>query len=117
MLLPYPPTVNHYFQRNRDGSVRIGQPGLAFRQEVAYRCRQERIKPLTGRLVVEVDVFPPDRRKRDLDNVLKALLDALKHGGAYEDDSQIDRLVVNRILPVTGKVGAVEVRIALLAAS
>ena len=41
-------------------------------------------------------VCPPDHRRRDLDNVQKALLDALAKGGAYRDDSQIDRLQVER---------------------
>ncbi len=50
------------------------------------------VRPLVGRLAVEVEVFPPDNRRRDVDNVIKALLDALQHGGAYLDDSQIVRL-------------------------
>jgi hypothetical protein len=29
------------------------------------------------------DLAPPDRRRRDIDNVQKPLLDALQHGGAY----------------------------------
>ena len=59
----------------------------------------------TGRLAVRVTVCPPDHRRRDIDNVQKALLDALAKGGAYRDDSQIDRLEVERG-PVTpgGKV-------------
>ena len=32
----------------------------------------------------------------NLDNIAKALLDALEHGGIYEDDSQIDRLEIVR---------------------
>jgi crossover junction endodeoxyribonuclease RusA len=43
-----------------------------------------------------MDAFPPDRRRRDLDNLLKPTLDALQHGGVYEDDSQVDLLVVRR---------------------
>ncbi|MBU0741506.1 RusA family crossover junction endodeoxyribonuclease, partial [bacterium] len=34
----------------------------------------------------------PDRQRRDIDNVQKALLDALQHGGLYTDDSQIKKL-------------------------
>lgn len=33
-----------------------------------------------------VTVYVPDRRRRDPDNVLKALLDALDKSGAIEDD-------------------------------
>ena len=47
------------------------------------------IEPLTGPLAVDVEVFPPDNRRRDLDNCLKSLLDALEKAGAYHDDSQI----------------------------
>jgi crossover junction endodeoxyribonuclease RusA len=38
----------------------------------------------------------PDRYRRDLDNVCKAMLDALGHAGVYQDDSQIDRLEIVR---------------------
>lgn len=41
-------------------------------------------------------MFPPDRRRRDLDNCLKSLLDALQHGGAYYDDSQIVDLSIKK---------------------
>lgn len=112
MILPYPPTVNHYWKRNRNGTLRVGERGVAFRLEVALRCRQERVKRLTGRLCVEIDVFPPDNRRRDLDNVLKATLDALQHAGAYEDDSQIDVLVVRRRIKTKG--GELHVRLDLL---
>mgnify|MGYP000985260285 FL=1 len=49
---------------------------------------------------------PPDRRRRDLDNLLKPLLDALS-GYAYRDDSQIDRLEIVRCRSVED--GSVEV--------
>ena len=38
---------------------------------------------------MSVDAYPPDKRRRDLDNIQKSLWDALQHGGAYRDDSQI----------------------------
>ncbi len=41
-------------------------------------------------------VYPPDRRARDLDNLGKALLDALTKAGVYGDDSQIDHLTFAR---------------------
>jgi crossover junction endodeoxyribonuclease RusA len=53
-------------------------------------------KRFEGRLSVTVDIYPPDRRKRDLDNVLKALFDGITHAGVWEDDSQIDELHVYR---------------------
>ena len=58
-----------------------------------------------SRLKVEVKMFPPDRKRRDLDNVWKALLDAMQHAGLYDDDEQIDDLrIVRRGVVKHGKV-------------
>ena len=55
--------------------------------------------PLDGKLAVRVVAVAPDRRKRDLDNLLKATLDALTHAKVWHDDGQIDRLEVERAGP------------------
>jgi crossover junction endodeoxyribonuclease RusA len=93
--LPYPPSVNHYWRRVGHRTL-ISKEGRLFRKRVltmlSVHCRE----PLAGRLHVRVLVYPPDRRRRDLDNIIKALLDALEHGGVYENDSQIDRLTIER---------------------
>ena len=60
-----------------------------------------------GPLRVEIEAFPPDKRKRDLDNILKSLLDSLTHAGVWEDDSQIEDL---RIYKAT-IAGMVKVRV------
>lgn len=51
---------------------------------------------MAGPIDVRVKLVMPDRRRRDIANVLKALCDAMQYGGAYEDDSQIDRLLIER---------------------
>ena len=58
--------------------------------------------PMDGRISVRVDAAPPDRRVRDLDNISKALLDALTHAGVWRDDSQIDDLRIVRCDPERG---------------
>jgi crossover junction endodeoxyribonuclease RusA len=94
--LPYPPSVNHYWQRNRNGSMRIGAEGLAYRKEVFVACHNARVRKMKGRLYIEVIACPPDARRRDLDNLWKAILDALQHVGVIEDDNQFDRLEIRR---------------------
>jgi crossover junction endodeoxyribonuclease RusA len=51
---------------------------------------------------VEIDVFPPDKRVRDLDNILKPLLDAMTAAGCWHDDSQVANLRVTRRGVVSG---------------
>jgi crossover junction endodeoxyribonuclease RusA len=43
---------------------------------------------------VEIILYPPDARRRDIDNYNKALFDALTHAGIWEDDSQVQRMLV-----------------------
>jgi len=93
--LPYPPSVNHYW-RHVGPRVLVSREGRAYRSKVGAILARRRVRPLVGSLAIEIDVHPPDRRRRDLDNLLKSLLDALAQGGAYEDDSQIDRLLLIR---------------------
>jgi crossover junction endodeoxyribonuclease RusA len=93
--LPYPPTVNTYW-RNLSDRTLISRKGRLYRKEVAAILMMHRARPMLGALVLWIKVYPPDRRKRDLDNILKALLDALQHGGAFENDNQIADLHVSR---------------------
>lgn len=106
--LPYPPSVNHYWRRVGARTL-ISRGGRAFRASVCSILAGRRVRPMKGPLAIAIDVHPPDRRRRDLDNIQKALLDALAHGGAYHDDSQIARLTVVRRAVVPG--GKVRVRL------
>ena len=76
--------------------------GRRFRRDVIAILAAMGVQPLAGRLFVRVDVYPPDRRRRDLDNVQKALFDALEHGGAYGDDSQIVKIALEKHEPTDG---------------
>jgi crossover junction endodeoxyribonuclease RusA len=73
----------------------ISKSGREYREVVVRACRAIQGK-MTGRLFVTVDLFPPDRRIRDIDNFNKSLLDALTHAGVWDDDSQIDALHIYR---------------------
>lgn len=97
LQLPWPPTVNTYWRRVGPKTL-ISRRGREYRQIAQDQAWQHdrRRWPLEGRLLVKVIACPPDRRRRDLDNILKALLDVLGHIGLYRDDSQIDRLEVTR---------------------
>ena len=107
--LPFPPTTNTYW-RHVGPRVLISREGRTFRANVCALLaggNGPRKPPAGGRIALAMDAFPPDRRRRDLDNLQKPTLDALQHAGVYEDDSQIDLLVTRRREVVPG--GRVEI--------
>lgn len=105
ITLPYPPSANHYW-RHVGNRTLISSTGRQYKLNVAAECLQRGWRPTTARVSVTIYAAPPDRRRRDLDNLLKPLLDSLK-GYAYRDDSQIDRLEIVRCRVVDG--GSVDV--------
>jgi len=91
--LPYPPSVNRYWRRVGNKTL-ISKEGRAYKARVTTIMQACNIEQMEGHLAVCVALYPPDRRRRDIDNTMKALLDAMGNGGAYEDDSQIKKLTI-----------------------
>lgn len=112
MWLPFPPSVNHYWEsravnlgrpKGREamfnkGKERfkidryIGERGRAFRQAVHEYCLVKNIRArFVGPVEAQIDYLPPTKATYDQDNYSKALLDALTHAGIWDDDSQVIR--------------------------
>lgn len=90
--LPYPPSVNQYWRR-------VGNKTILSAKARQYRLDVEAVMRASGvvegfaeDIAVTITFYPPDNRRRDLDNLPKGLLDALCHAGIYLDDSQVRRL-------------------------
>ena len=97
LTIPWPPSVNSVWRQYK-GRILLSEVGKRYRSEVIARCILERLchSPLSGPLRLEINAYVPDRRKRDIDNILKAPLDALTHANIWEDDSQINELFVRK---------------------
>ena len=52
--------------------------------------------PMEGRIKVALHLYPPSKRRTDIDNYAKACLDVLVKCNILHDDSQIDMLHVER---------------------
>jgi crossover junction endodeoxyribonuclease RusA len=94
ITLPWPPTVNTYYSVVKGRKI-LSKKGREYRLAVLRALIITRFpvgEPLHGDLDIEMYLFPPDARKRDIDNYLKAPLDALTKAGLWGDDSQIKRL-------------------------
>ena len=100
--LPWPPTVNTYYTVVKGRKI-LSKKGRAFKADCKYFI-PKLPDPIKGELSVLVEVCMPDKRRRDLDNLLKPILDALGDYGVYEDDSQIVDLQIKK---VDGKKGEV----------
>jgi crossover junction endodeoxyribonuclease RusA len=94
--LPLPPSVNHYWGQ-RGNRKYISKAGKAFKLAIQDYVIEHNVPKLgEKRLQMEVTLYPRDRRRQDIDNRIKALWDALANAGVYDDDSQIDILIVQR---------------------
>ncbi|EKJ4622224.1 RusA family crossover junction endodeoxyribonuclease, partial [Escherichia coli] len=93
LILPFPPSVNTYWRHPNKGAFAgkslISAAGRKF-QSAASAAIVEQLrrlpKPTSAPASVEIVLFPPDNRIRDLDNYNKALFDSLTHAGVWEDD-------------------------------
>jgi crossover junction endodeoxyribonuclease RusA len=75
----------------------VSKAGKEFKAQVSDYVVEYKVPKLgTARLEMQVTLYPKDRRKQDIDNRIKALWDALADAGVFDNDEQIDTLMVQR---------------------
>ncbi|EPC5843762.1 TPA: RusA family crossover junction endodeoxyribonuclease [Escherichia coli] len=100
--LPYPPSANRYYRHAR-GFNYISKEGKEYREQVRDIIDLLNLNiNLKCRLSITVYIAPPDARRRDIDNVGKALFDAITYSGFWADDSQVDAMKFVRCRKVKG---------------
>lgn len=102
LTLPYPPSVNTYW--GFKGSQRfLTKRARDFKAQVeAAFILSEHPGLGDSRINLVVMLHAPDKRVRDIDNIAKPLLDALTQAGVFQDDGQVDRLLIIRREPKKG---------------
>jgi len=100
LKLPWPPSVNTYWRHPSSGPLAgrhlISREGRDYRKQVALAVLYQSRHKHLGKVAVTILAYPSSRRRSDLDNLAKAILDSLTHAGIWDDDFQIDRLLIER---------------------
>lgn len=104
--LPWPPSANTYWRhiilggkhKKARAHTLISEGGREYRVKVlaAVRAQKVPLGALKGRLAIHVIAYPPDRRRRDLSNMWKGMLDAIVLAGVIADDGDTDRELIER---------------------
>jgi crossover junction endodeoxyribonuclease RusA len=84
LTLPIPPSANRYW-RSAGGRVYVSEEAQKYKNLVKTIFGQ--LDPFEGNIAVEFTVYRA-RKKGDLDNYIKVMLDALK-GIVYPDDDAV----------------------------
>ena len=85
IVLPWPPTGNSAVRHTAAGGHYLRPEVRRYRAQVASICAG--MPRIDTRYRLNVHFSPPDARRRDMDNALKSLLDALVRAGWLPDDS------------------------------
>jgi len=85
LSLPYPPSANRLW-RNVNGRAIKSAAYRDWLEHAAQEALFQRPARVEGPYHLEIHVAAPDRRKRDIDNLIKPLSDALSQVGVTDDD-------------------------------
>ncbi len=97
LRLPLPPSTNNLFITR--GKKRIVSPRYRkWRDEAGWMLVEQNPKPVKGDFDLWLYIEWPDRRKRDLDNSIKGVLDLLVSHQLVEDDSLCQAMHIYRAL-------------------
>jgi len=87
--LPYPPSVNGMFSSIGRRRVKSKRYKEWIDDATMAVLSQRKGKRITGRIAVSISSVKPDKRKRDVDNIIKPILDLLTSTQTILDDSQV----------------------------
>ena len=88
LILPYPPSVNRLWRATKTGRVYSSPKYKEWRGHALWAIKEQcRTLRVTGMYKMTLLAVRPDRRKRDIGNLEKAVSDVLTAAQVVEDDS------------------------------
>jgi|TARA_Y100000310_G_scaffold76007_1_gene72419 Holliday junction resolvase RusA-like endonuclease len=91
-ILPWPVSVNALYKVRGKG-LYISPKGRAFKKACGIIFAGTKMVYETERVWLDIEVHPPDNRRRDISNLIKIIEDALPW---FKDDSQVDKISIIR---------------------
>lgn len=113
LTLPYPPSVNTYWRKWNNHMV-ISAKGKEYKQKVITIIAPLHLPVITCFVAMDIKIYSDSARKRDVDNNLKSLLDALTAAKVWVDDYQVQKITIERMGIDPERKGYCEVKIQCL---
>lgn len=108
--LPFPVSANNLFSQTALGRRFPSKRYVAWRKHADMLLMAARLKPCSAPCLIEIELTPPTKARRDADNYVKPILDSLVRMRVIPDD---DRSIVREVRArwVDGKAPGAVVRI------
>jgi crossover junction endodeoxyribonuclease RusA len=87
--LPYPPSANRYWRKWRGRMVKSNE-ARDYQEQAGWTAKAAGATLIAGDVALHLHIYRP-RRRGDLDNHIKVLVDALQ-GVAYGNDDQVKEI-------------------------
>jgi len=90
--ITYPPSANRLWRAVRGRQIKSAEYRQWLEANAAHALAWPRVVALDGHYALHVVATAPDKRRRDLDNLLKPIGDLIQHLGLVTDDKNMRRL-------------------------
>lgn len=84
--LPFPISVNAMYRSVKGRNI-LSKQARQWKEQAGWMIAAQKAQKHKGPVSIEMAFTPPDKRRRDADNFVKIVLDALVTRGVVEDDN------------------------------
>jgi crossover junction endodeoxyribonuclease RusA len=91
LQLPLPPSANRLWVRARKG-MRRSDEYVAWLLEAGWTAKTQRPNSIKGPFKISIHASRPDKRRRDIDNLIKPTLDLVESLRIVENDSDCEQV-------------------------
>lgn len=116
LRLPWPPSINMLWATNSKGNWYTTKLCKDYKELIRYFIFKAKSPKFddSAALSITLYAYPPDNRKRDLDNLMKVLNDSLQDALVFKDDFQIKRIFLEMYKKDPNGEGFVEITISVI---